>query len=119
MLPPAIHKEIKKHKRAMVYADCARPDTIEQIKKMGSSIIGLPKKEIVYGIELLQEYDMLVTSNSLNLIKELRKYVWIENKHGLKVNVPIDAYNHLLDALRYVAVEVLGIKKRKFMSARA
>lgn len=119
MLPPDIHREIQKHKKAKVYADGARPDTIEQIKRLGSPIVGEPKKEINYGIELLLEYGMLVTSRSLNLIKELRRYLWALDKNGVSINEPIKYWNHLLDGLRYVAIAVLGVKKRRYIRARA
>ena len=53
---------------------------------------------------MLQDYEMLVTSNSLNLIKELRLYQWNDKK----ANTPIDNYNHLIDGMRYLATEKLS-----------
>ena len=38
---------------------------------------------------------------SLNLIEELRNYTWAKDKDGNPLNIPIDKFNHLLDALRY------------------
>jgi phage terminase large subunit len=56
------------------------------------------KDSIDYGISQLQEQKILVTKSSLNLINELRKYVYDENEK------PIDAFNHLIDPLRYAFV---------------
>ena len=42
-----------------------------------------------------------MTKDSINLIRELRNYVWAKDKDGNTLNEPIDKFNHLLDALRY------------------
>jgi hypothetical protein len=59
--------------------------------------MGLGKEKIVIGIRHLQNWHFKVTPTSLNLLNELRNYVWLD-KTG---EVPIDAYNHLIDPLRY------------------
>ena len=52
---------------------------------------------------------MNVTKRSLNLINEIRNYKWKEDKiTGELLNVPIDKYNHALDAVRYVALNKLS-----------
>ena len=45
---------------------------------------------------------MIVTENSVNIKRELSNYVW-NNK---KANVPIDAYNHTIDSIRYAHAEL-------------
>jgi phage terminase large subunit len=52
---------------------------------------------VTYGISLLQDYDLIVSPESINLIKELNNYCWLEKKSS----TPIDNHNHLIDALRY------------------
>jgi len=52
------------------------------------------------GIVLLQDYKIIVDKDSKNLITELRNYRW-------KNDEPMDLYNHLLDALRYVISYVI------------
>jgi phage terminase large subunit len=56
----------------------------------------------------MQSQEYLITSSSLNLIKELRSYCWDQDKTGAKLNKPIDKYNHAIDALRYHEVMDLG-----------
>jgi phage terminase large subunit len=56
---------------------------------------------VIYGVSRMQELDLRVTKRSLNLIKELRLYVWATDKDGSATNKPIDAFNHALDAVRY------------------
>ena len=94
-----------------VIGDSAEPKTISELKSYGFNIRGAKKgaDSIKYGIQLLQEYDMLVTSSSLNLIKELRSYQWNDKKS----NVPIDNHNHLIDGMRYLAQYKLGNKNTK------
>jgi phage terminase large subunit len=57
----------------------------------------------------MQQQEYLVTSNSVNLIKELRAYTWDSDKTGKRLNKPIDNFNHAIDALRYHEMETLGI----------
>ena len=54
-------------------------------------------------------FEYLVTSNSTNLIKELRAYCWDTDKQGTRLNKPIDTNNHGIDALRYHEMETLGM----------
>jgi len=60
------------------------------------------------GIDLLQQYQINVTIRSTNIIKELRNYRWKTDKNGKALNVPIDHWNHGIDALRYGATYLLG-----------
>jgi phage terminase large subunit len=57
---------------------------------------------------MIRRYNLHVTENSINTIKELRNYKYIEDKNGQLTNKPIDAFNHSLDALRYSVVNKLG-----------
>lgn len=95
-----------------IWGDSAEPKTIEEIRRAGFNIKAVTKgtDSINFGIAILQGFQLLVTQNSTNLIKELRNYVWDKDKTGAKINKPVDAYNHGLDALRYFAMMEL---KRK------
>ena len=95
-----------------IYADSSEPKSIEEIRRFGKTIRGVTKGKdsINYGIQVMQSQDYLVTSNSTNLIKELRGYVWDTDKSGTKLNKPIDYNNHGLDALRYHEMETIGLK---------
>jgi phage terminase large subunit len=96
-----------------IYADSSEPKSIEEIRRFGKMIKGVTKGKdsINYGIDVMQRQDYLVTSNSQNLIKELRAYCWDTDKHGVRLNKPIDNYNHGIDAWRYHEMETLGLNK--------
>lgn len=85
------------NKDSLILADSADPTQIRGIKNDGFNVMGLGKEKIVIGIRHLQNWQFKVTPNSLNLIRELSNYVWLD-KTG---EVPIDSENHLLDPLRY------------------
>ncbi|NBN88161.1 MAG: PBSX family phage terminase large subunit [Proteobacteria bacterium] len=98
-------------KNVVVYADSSEPKSIDEIKRYGITIKGVTKGKdsINYGIDVIQRNEYLVTSNSSNLIKELRSYVWDTDKQGKRLNKPIDFNNHAIDAFRYHEMETLGI----------
>ena len=84
----------------LIYADSSEPRLIDEIRKGGVNIqkAHKPAGSITAGIAILQDFELIIDPESLNLIKELNHYVW----HSKKSKIPIDAWNHLLDALRYV-----------------
>jgi phage terminase large subunit len=75
-----------------VYADSAEPKSIADIQRYGITIKGVTKGKdsVNYGIDVMQRQDYLVTSQSTNLIKELRSYCWDKDKTGKQLNKPID-----------------------------
>jgi phage terminase large subunit len=109
LLNSEIAKLLPKH--VPVYADSSEPKSIDEIKRFGVTIKGVTKGKdsINYGIDVIQRNEYLVTSNSGNLIKELRSYVWDTDKQGKRLNKPIDFNNHAIDAFRYHEMETLGI----------
>ena len=96
--------------RLPCYCDSAEPKSIAELKRLGVNAYPVTKgaDSINFGISLIQENDYLVTSKSINLIMELRKYAWDKDKKtGEKLNKPIDNYNHAIDAFRYHEMETL------------
>ncbi|CAL2085064.1 phage terminase large subunit [Tenacibaculum sp. 190524A02b] len=100
-------------KNDFVVADSSEPKSIAEINVYGFTVKGAEKGKdsVNFGISVLQEYEMLVTSDSLNMIKELRKYSWDKDKTGKKLNRPIDMFNHTIDPMRYLALMKLSKKK--------
>lgn len=117
LLNSDIIKRMQHDRRAVIYADSAEPKSIEEIRRAGFNIKPVSKgaDSINFGITVLQEQDMLVTSNSTNLIKELRSYCWDKDKTGKVLNKPIDYLNHAMDALRYFAMMELTTKRKKLI----
>lgn len=98
----------------MTVADSSEPKSIQDIKDYGVLITGAVKgpDSIDFGIQLMQDQKLYVTADSVNLIKELRNYTWkTDKKTGKSLNVPIDDWNHAIDAVRYAITDVLGVKR--------
>ena len=117
LLNSDIVKRMQHDRRSVIYADSAEPKSIEEIRRAGFNIKPVSKgaDSINFGITVLQEQELLVTSNSTNLIKELRSYCWDKDKSGKVLNKPIDYLNHAMDALRYFAMMELTTKRKKII----
>ena len=61
----------------------------------------------------MQEYKLVITKRSTNVIKEFRNYTYQQDKEGKWLNTPIDVWNHAIDAIRYVVMsELLGGRRK-------
>lgn len=83
----------------LIIADSSEPRLIEELKRKGINIKGAVKGagSISGGIALMQDYKIIVTPRSVNLMRELNNYSWNDKKSG----TPKDLFNHGLDAARY------------------
>ena len=100
-------KKLNLDSRDEIWADSAEPKSIEELHRMGWNVKPTFKGAINIGIDMVRRYKLIVTKSSINTIKELRNYKYIEDKNGQITNKPFDAYNHALDALRYSIVNRL------------
>lgn len=90
--------------RGEIVADSAEPKTIEELRRMGWNIRGAVKGKdsVINGIDLIKRYPVNIISNSLELIKEWRGYMWkFDTALNKYVNEPVDELNHCIDAVRY------------------
>lgn len=90
-------------KRAEIYCDSSEPKTIDELYRFGWNCKPTAKgpDSITAGIDMIRRYPLKITSDSINLIKELRNYKYAKDKNERVTNYPIDAFNHCCDALRY------------------
>ncbi|MGL5981135.1 MAG: terminase large subunit, partial [Phocaeicola sp.] len=98
-----------------IIADSAEPKSIAEINRYGFSVQPADKgaDSVNFGIDVLQQEPFLVTKRSTNLINELRKYMWAKDRDGKTLNVPIDAFNHCIDPMRYLATKKLSKHKQR------
>ncbi len=114
---PDISKILEDNKisrRIEIIADSAEPKSIREIHNMGWHIEGAEKgsDSIKAGINILQRYKLNVTRYSKNIITELGAYKWkCDRISGYPLNIPIDEFNHALDAIRYVGLNKLGERR--------
>ena len=110
MTPEDMHKFILKNK-LMGYkfiGDGARPEIIEQLRRKMVQIKAAAKGpgSVLDGINLMQDYQIIVDPNSKNLQKEFKMYVW-DDKMQEK---PIKEWDDALDAARYA---VMALRKKR------
>tara|TARA_B100000519_G_C14251272_1_gene442568 strand:+ start:2043 stop:3224 length:1182 start_codon:yes stop_codon:yes gene_type:complete len=105
--------------REEIICDSAEPKSIEELYRLGLNVKPATKGKdsINNGIDILKRYKIKVVNGS-NLRKEFRSYKWATDKNGNSLNKPIDKFNHLLDALRYVALIHLKKHNRGWYAIR-
>ena len=114
--------EVIKYKglsKSLIIADSAEPKSIEELKREGIYRIRASVKgpdSIIYGIQALQQYQIIVNPRCEGLIVELENYAWKKDKKtGEYINEPVDEYNHFLDSLRY-SLQCVNTHKLQTMS---
>jgi len=115
MLTSDIIRELKAVPPCKVISESADPRLVQEIYRAGINIhpVDKFKGSIEAGITKMQEYSIVLTRRSSNLHKEFRNYTYQQDKEGKWLNQPIDAWNHGIDAVRYVILsEVLGGRKK-------
>lgn len=92
-----------------VVFDSAEPKSIQELYNLGINVKGALKgpDSIKNSIDILKRYKLNITSSSVDLLREIKTYKWATDKEGRSINTPVDYNNHLIDALRYVALNKL------------
>lgn len=115
MLQQDIIRELKQHPRTKVISESADPRLIEEIYRAGIDIHAVKKYpgSIEAGVAWMLQHPIRVTVHSNNVLKELHNYVYSQDKEGKLLNTPVDAYNHAIDATRYVCMTQWMAGKKK------
>ena len=96
----------------IVICDSSEPRSIIELNKHGIRAVGVKKgpDSVRAGINELLSLTIFATESSSNFWQEVSWYAWDLDKNTQKpTDKPIDAHNHLMDALRYANT----IKKRE------
>lgn len=118
MLTPDIIRELKDptDPNVKIIAESADPRMNTEIRRAGLNLheVRKYKGSIEAGITKMLEYNIHVTRRSVNVLKEFHNYTYQQTRDGRWLNTPIDAFNHAIDACRYVILEeVLGGPPKK------
>lgn len=102
-----------------IISESADPRLIDEIGNSTLDIHPVHKfrGSIMAGVQKMQEMKIYITKRSTNVIKEFRNYTYRQSKDGKWLNEPIDAYNHAIDAIRYVVLEKLLGKNSNGLNA--
>ena len=87
----------------LVIPDSAEPKSNDELVSYGVAVLPANKGQgsVLQGIQFLNRQRIFVTKRSINIIKENRNYMWKTDKDGKILNVPMDIWNHAMDAIRY------------------
>lgn len=96
-----------------IFCDSAEPKSIQELRRFGfqAKPVEKGKDSVNYGIQLLQSKKIFITRGSNNVLDELSKYMFKKSRDGGYDPIPIDSYNHALDALRYAAIMKIGQRR--------
>lgn len=86
-----------------ITADSAEPKSIDELNALRLRVKAAKKGKdsIQNGIQWIQDLEIIIHPRCVNFLTEISNYTWAEDKFGTKLNVPIDDFNHLMDAMRY------------------
>jgi len=86
-----------------IYADSAEPKSISEMRAYGIKIFPASKGQnsVIYGINLINQNEIYITSRSKNLIRELQGYVWAKDPEGNNLQKPTGLHPDCIDACRY------------------
>lgn len=96
-------------------SESADPRLVQEIYRAGVNIHPVVKypQSVQAGIQTMQSYRFHFTKRSINAWKEAKNYTWAQDKEGRWLNVPVDAFNHMWDGVRYVfLMKVMGGRPR-------
>jgi phage terminase large subunit len=100
----------KGYSKERIRADSSEPKSIDELRELGLINIRAARKgkdSINNGIQFIQDFKIIIHPRCVNFITEISNYTWDVDKLGIKLNKPIDDFNHLLDAMRYAMEEFL------------
>lgn len=91
-----------------IIADSSEPKSIEDLHRMGWNVHPAKKgpDSVRFGLDFMMSRKLFITPESRNLIKEFYAYTWKQDKNGKWLPEPIDAFNHGIDAARYLCMHM-------------
>ena len=97
--------------KGVFVCDSAEPRLNEELKRYVKVIPAVKGQGSVnFGLAIMQDYELVVTPESRNLIRELNNYVWKDGKE-----IPVDDFNHCIDGIRYfVSYHLANPNKGKY-----
>lgn len=106
-----IYEEINSlgYAKESITGDSAEPKSIDELYDYGLRIKGAKKgrDSILNGIQWIQDLKIIIHPRCTNFITEISNYTWDKDRFGKTLNVPVDDFNHLMDAMRYALGEYI------------
>jgi phage terminase large subunit len=97
--------EVHPYRRWQIVADSSEPKSIVELQRHGLTVEGAQKgpDSINAGIQAMKRYNINLLPSCTHLKKEMDNYKWkVDRLTNETTNQPVDAFNHGIDALRYL-----------------
>ena len=93
----------------VIVCDCAEPKSIAELRdeeiKAEPSRKG--KDSVNHGIQLIQNYEIIVHPKCVEFYKEISNYCWAKDKNGKPTDKPDHEFSHGMDSMRYGVSKIL------------
>ncbi len=93
----------------IIVCDSAEPKSIAELREEG--INAEPsrkgKDSINHGIQLIQNYEIIIHPKCTEFRKEIKNYCWEKDKSGKLTNKPDHEFSHGMDSMRYGVSKIL------------
>ena len=99
-----------------IFAETARPEAIEEIRRTGLNIKPADKS-VIDGINMVKSMPLFITRRSTNIIKEIKSYKWKTDKDGKVLDEPVKFNDDAMDALRYAIYTKMFKPKKVYADA--
>jgi len=108
-----------KEEKWEIYADCSRPEIIQEIYRVGINIHPTIKgaNSVRQGIDYIKRNKLFIEKGSTNLIKELKSYSWKTTKDGRTLDEPVKLNDDCIDAMRYSLNSLIKPKANLLISS--
>lgn len=92
-----------------IVCDSAEPKSIAELQDEG--ILAEPsrkgKDSVNHGIQLIQNYEIIVHPKCVEFYKEISNYCWSKDKNGKPTDKPDHEFSHGMDSMRYGVSKIL------------
>lgn len=92
-----------------IICDSAEPKSIQELRD--EAIKAEPSRKgsdsVNYGIQLIQNYEIIVHPKCVNFQHEIDNYTWKLDKNGNTTDEPEHEFSHGMDSMRYAVTKVL------------
>ena len=99
--------------KEQITADSADPKSIDDLRGMGLRATSAQKgpDSVMHGVQWIQDLEIIIHPRCVNFLTEISNYTWERDKFGVKLNEPIDDFNHLMDAMRYALEKHITVRR--------
>ena len=93
----------------VIYCDEAEPKSIAELQEEG--IKAEPSRKgkgsVNHGIQLIQNYEIIIHPKCVEFLKEISNYCWSTDKNGRPTDKPDHEFSHGMDSMRYGVCKIL------------